>query len=133
MSYEEFTPEQSKEQHQQGMMEDLNAGYERYKKNHPDFKREVDEMERKRKEWPQTTKKVIPKPVVKYRQATVKMCGEVHKLRYKLTLLATITGPEARALIESEETGEGHVFSYDTEKKDKVEIYHEETLPGDKK
>jgi hypothetical protein len=26
------------------------------------------------------------KPVVKYRQATVKMCGEVHKLHYKYTL-----------------------------------------------
>jgi hypothetical protein len=57
-----------------------------------------------------------------------KLCGEKHVLRYKLTLLATITGPEARALIESQETGEGHIFSHDTDKMDKVEIYHEERL-----
>lgn len=41
-----------------------------------------------------------------------------------------IRGQEARALIESHETGEGHMFSYDTEKMDKVKIYHEQiTIP----
>lgn len=102
------------------MMEELNAGYEQYKNNHPDFKREVEEMERKRKEWPKTVKG-LPKSKVKY---TKSKAGT----RYKYTLLATIRGPEARAMIESHETGEGHMYSYDTEKMDKVEIYHEETL-----
>jgi hypothetical protein len=128
MNHEEFTPEQLLEQHRQGIMEDLTEGYERYKKNHPDFAREVDGFEKKRKEWPKTVKKLIPKPKVKYTQCTSTFCGEKHTIRYKLTLLATITGPEARALIESQETGEGHIFSYDTEKMDKVEIYHEERL-----
>ena len=120
MSDEEFTPEQLKEQHQQGMMEDLTEGYERYKKNHPDFARAEEEMKRKRKAWPQTIKKVIPKPVVKYRKS--------NGIRYKYTLLATIRGPEARAFIESHETGADHMFSFDTDKMDKVEIYHEQTL-----
>ncbi len=37
-----------KEQHQQKMMDELNAGYEEYKNNHPDFKRVVEEEEKKR-------------------------------------------------------------------------------------
>ncbi len=96
-------------------------GYEQYKSNHPDFAREEEEMEQKRKEWPRTIKKVTPKPVVKYKKSKA-------GIHYKYTLLATITGPEARALIASKETGAGCMFSYDTEKMDKVEIYHEETL-----
>lgn len=110
------------------MMEDLVEGYEKYKKKHPSLARQEKKWKRKREEWPETCKNVIPKPVVKYSTSSGILAGEKVKHRYKLTLLATITGPEARALIESEETGEGHVFSYDKKKKDKVEIYHEELL-----
>jgi hypothetical protein len=33
-------------------------------------------------------------------------------------------------MIESQQTGEGHMYSYDTEKMDKVEIYHEGNAMG---
>lgn len=121
MSHEYFTPEQLKEQHQQGMMEDLVEGYEKYKKAHPSFARAEEQMRRKREQWPQTVKKVLLKPKVKYKTGK-------NGIRYKYTLLATIRGQEARAFIESNETGEGHMFSYDMDKMDKVEIYHEEVL-----
>lgn len=49
-------------------------------------------------------------------------------VRYKLTLLATIRGPEARAMIESQRTGEGHVYSYEPKSMDKLENYHEEII-----
>jgi hypothetical protein len=38
------------------------------------------------------------KPVVKYRKSTFKFCGEVHKVRYKLTLLATFNGALAKKI-----------------------------------
>jgi hypothetical protein len=133
MNHEEFTPEQLLEQHRQGMMEDLNEGYEQYKKNHPKFAKEADQFERKRNEWPQTVKKVIPKPKVKYKQSSGYFCGEKYTHRYKLTLLATVRGQEARALIAAQQTGEGQVFSYDPKSMDKVEIYHEQMLPSKSK
>lgn len=69
------------------------------------------------------------KPIVKYRQSTVKMCGEVHKLRYKLTLLATIKGPEAKAIAESQDKGECLYWSYDDSKGQcKLEIYEEQMI-----
>ena len=57
------------------------------------------------------------KPVVKYRKKG--------NLRYKLTLLETIKGPEAVALNEAQD--KGSYWSYDA-KKHIVEIYKEELL-----
>jgi len=72
------------------------------------------------------------KPVVKYRQATVNMCGRNHKLRYKYTLLATITGPEAKAITDSQDAGHGLYWQYD-DKKQKLEIYEDKLLPSTRK
>ncbi len=43
-----LSPEQLKKRHQQKMMDELNTDYEQYKKDHPDFKRVVEEEEEKR-------------------------------------------------------------------------------------
>jgi hypothetical protein len=67
------------------------------------------------------------KPVVKYRQATVRMCGKVHKLRYRQTLLTTFNGDLAKRIAEASE-GEGLYWSYDDKKPEKLEIYEEKRL-----
>ena len=61
------------------------------------------------------------KPIVKYSKNKA-------GIRYKHTLLATIRGPEARAMIEAQEAGHGcWMYSYNTEKTT-VEIYREQTM-----
>jgi hypothetical protein len=61
------------------------------------------------------------KPVVKYSKGS-------SGIRYKHTLLATIRGPEARAMIEAQQKGYGcWMYSYNTEKT-MVKIYREQTM-----
>ena len=61
------------------------------------------------------------KPVVKYSKGS----SGIH---YKHTLLATIRGPEARAMIEAKEASCGvWMNTYDYEKT-KVEIWREQTM-----
>lgn len=63
------------------------------------------------------------KQVVKYRQGTVRMFGKVHKQRYKMTLLATIKGPEAIALTDRKDD-----LHWSFDGKDTLRIYAEELL-----
>lgn len=65
------------------------------------------------------------KPIVKYRQVRGTFAGEKYKHRYKLTLLATIKGPEADALGEAAEGCK--YWTYD-DKKHIVKIYEEKLL-----
>ncbi len=67
------------------------------------------------------------KPVVIYRQSTFTFCGERQTRRYKHTLLATITGPEAKALLESHRR-DGELFWHPVSD-DKLEIYDDKLLP----
>lgn len=63
------------------------------------------------------------KPVVKY--TTNKLMGTT--LRYKETLLTTITGPLAKIFIEAYNRDEGLVWSYDFEKQ-RIDIYRSQLL-----
>ncbi len=67
------------------------------------------------------------KKVVKYRQSTFTFCGERQTHRYKHTLLATITGPEARALIENKDR-DGNLYWHPVSNS-KLEIYEDILLP----
>lgn len=71
--------------------------------------------------------KTKQKPVVKYRQSTGTLAGEKYKHRYKLTLLATIRGPEADAVYQCQEKHEGFYMEYE-DKKHTVKIYEEKFL-----
>jgi hypothetical protein len=68
--------------------------------------------------------KTKTKPVVKYSTAKGTFAGERYKLRYRRTLLATIKGPEAKALGDNRDTT---YWSYDTEKQ-VLQIFKEELL-----
>jgi hypothetical protein len=65
------------------------------------------------------------KPIVNYSTAKGTFAGERYKQRYKRTLLATIKGPEAKALRDSSEYGS--YWSYET-KKQVLQIFKEELL-----
>jgi hypothetical protein len=65
------------------------------------------------------------KPVVKFSTAMGTLAGEKYKHRYKRTLLATIKGPEAKALADSSEYGS--FWSYD-DKKQILQIWKEELV-----
>ncbi len=73
----------------------------------------------------------MTKPVVKYRQSTFTFCGERQTHRYKHTLLATITGPEARALLANKQRG-GDLYWHPVSNS-KLEIYEDTLLPDPKK
>lgn len=63
------------------------------------------------------------KPVVKHRTANI--MGTT--LRYKETLLTTITGPLAKIFIEAHNRDEGLIWSYNFENQ-KIDIYRSELL-----
>ncbi len=67
------------------------------------------------------------KKVVRYRQSTFTFCGKKTTNRYKHTLLATITGAEARALLEHHRR-DRELFWHPVSDS-KLEIYDDELLP----
>lgn len=69
--------------------------------------------------------KQLQKPVVKYRTSSGTLAGEKYKLRYKWTLLATIEGPEAKAVADASDYGTH--WNYD-DKTQILRIYKEELL-----
>jgi hypothetical protein len=116
MNYEEFTPEQLKEQHQQGMMEDLMRTSDKWAKEHGINMKDIPPDE----PLPKAKAKPKQKPVVKY------YYNKKTGIRYKHTLLATIRGNEAKAL---QERNMDHClyWSYNS-KKNTLEIYDEKML-----
>lgn len=69
------------------------------------------------------------KPVVKYQTRRFKFAGKVHKVRSKLTLLATYKGALAKRMAEAS-SGEGLYWVYNDSKPgvEKLEIYEEKRL-----
>ena len=68
------------------------------------------------------------KPVVKYRQYKFAFCGQVHKVRHKLTLLATFDGQLAKKISDVSDNAGLYWSYYDTKGKERLEIYEEKEL-----
>ena len=68
------------------------------------------------------------KPVVKYRQYKFTFCGQVHKVRHKLTLLAAFDGELAKKIRDISDNAGLYWSYYDTKGKERLEIYEEETI-----
>jgi hypothetical protein len=68
------------------------------------------------------------KPVVKYRRSTFTFCGQVHKVRYKLTLLATFNGELAKKIRDVSSDGGLYWSYYNTKGKERLEIYEDQKL-----
>jgi hypothetical protein len=69
--------------------------------------------------------KMKSKPLVKYR--TTEIMGTT--LRYKETLLTTITGPLAKIFIEADSRDEDLIWSFDFDNQ-KIDTYRSELLEG---
>ena len=65
---------------------------------------------------------------MKYRRYKFKFCGQVHKIRYKLTLLATFDGPLAKKIRDVSKDVGLYWSYYNNKGKERLEIYEDQKV-----